>query len=79
MGHVTAIEGNVVTVDFGGPGPLLSKKQLAAHPAIRKSTRWVEIQMRAGLPSQLDGNRRKFSLSEVQSWLESHGKKAAHG
>jgi hypothetical protein len=50
--------------------PLLTKKQLALHFGF--STRWVELRVREGMPSRLIGNRRRFRLSEVHSWLQEH-------
>ena len=76
MPRVLATEGNLVLVDFGGHDPLLSKRQLASHPEIRRSIRWVEMRVKEGMPSQLDGNRRMFRLSEVKSWLASRGEGA---
>ena len=78
MGHVVAEEGNLVVVEFGAANdPLLTKRQLAQHPEIRRSTRWLEQRVAEGMPSQLDGNRRMFRLSEVRSWLKEHGRMAA--
>jgi hypothetical protein len=72
MARILAAEDNLVVVDFGGPGPLLDKKQLAAHPSIRRSVRWIEERLREGMPSTLDKKgRRKFQLSDVQEWLNS--------
>lgn len=72
--------GQLIEVNFGRrTDALLSKKQLAAHPSIRRSTRWVEQRVREGMPSQMDGNRRMFSLSEVLDWLEGQGRKVASG
>lgn len=72
--------GEVIQVNFGRrDDALLSKKQLAAHPSIRRSTRWVEQRVREGMPSQMDGNRRMFSLPAVQGWLEGQGRKVANG
>lgn len=69
MPRILATEGNLVLVDFGGHDPLLSKRQLASHPEIRRSTRWVEMRVAEGMPAHFDGNRRTFRLSEVMSWL----------
>jgi hypothetical protein len=71
-------EGNVAVVDFGRTDePPLSKKQLAQHPDIRRSTRWVEMRMAEGMPAHWDGVRRTFLLSEVKSWLNSRSEGAA--
>lgn len=77
MPRVLAQEGNLVCIDFGGPGPLLNKRQLAA--ALGYSRRWVELRCREGMPSHLDGNRRMFSFPEVRRWLQSQGRRAADG
>ncbi|MFL5900343.1 MAG: hypothetical protein ACJ75S_04020 [Solirubrobacterales bacterium] len=66
--------GVLIHVNFGTHDPLLTKKQLSQHPEIRRSTRWVEQRVAEGMPSQLDGNRRMFRLSEVRAWLADPGK-----
>lgn len=48
--------------------PWLSKRQVAAHYG--RSTRWLELQARQGLPSRMIGGRRAYRLSEVDAWLE---------
>lgn len=47
--------------------PMLSKRKLAEHLGF--STRWVELRMRDGMPSYVQGNQRRFLLSEVEPWL----------
>jgi phage terminase Nu1 subunit (DNA packaging protein) len=50
---------------------LLSKKQLAAE--LGRSTRWVELRMREGLPVQprrCAGEHARFDLDEVRQWLD---------
>jgi hypothetical protein len=47
--------------------PWLSKRQVADH--FGRSTRWVELRVREGLPSHMIGGRRGFRLSEVESWV----------
>ncbi len=47
--------------------PRLSKRQLA--DGLGYSTRWVELRVRDGMPSYIQGNQRRFLLSEVESWL----------
>jgi hypothetical protein len=60
----------IIEADFGGTAdPFLSKKQLAQHPQIRRSTRWVEMRVAEGMPSTFDGSRRNFRLSEVRAWV----------
>lgn len=45
----------------------LSKREVAAHYG--RSTRWIELRMREGLPSRMLGGRRAFRLSEVEAWM----------
>lgn len=47
--------------------PLLTKRELASH--FRCSTRYIELRMKAGMPSYRLGNKRRFKLSEVEPWL----------
>jgi predicted DNA-binding transcriptional regulator AlpA len=51
-----------------GREPWLSKRQIAGHYG--RSTRWVELRMREGMPSRLIGGRRGFRLSEVDEWIK---------
>lgn len=49
---------------------LLTKKQLAVH--LGRSTRWVEMQMRCGLPVEAATDRfggRRYDLAKVEAWL----------
>jgi hypothetical protein len=48
--------------------PWLSKRQIADY--FGRSTRWVELRVREGLPSKMIGGRRGFRLSEVEAWLD---------
>jgi hypothetical protein len=48
--------------------PWLSKRQIADH--FGRSTRWVELRVRKGLPSKMIGGRRSFRLSEVEAWFD---------
>ena len=48
--------------------PWLSKRQIADH--FGRSTRWVELRVREGLPSKMIGGRRGFRLSEVEAWID---------
>lgn len=48
--------------------PWLSKQQIAGHYG--RSTRWIELRMREGLPSRMLGGRRAFRLSVVEAWME---------
>lgn len=49
------------------PEPWLSKRQIAAHYG--RSTRWIELRVREGLPSLMLGGKRAFRLSEVDRWM----------
>lgn len=71
--------GEVIEVNFGGPGPLLTKAQLSKHPRIKRSKRWIEQRVGEGMPSHLDGNRRMFRVGDVLAWLESREKGVANG
>jgi hypothetical protein len=77
MPGVIAQEGNLILVDFGGPGAALTKKQLAA--ALGMSVRWVEARMKEGMePAFTDRRgRRMFSLRECETWLNERS--AANG
>jgi hypothetical protein len=49
---------------------LLTKKHLAAH--LGRSTRWVELQVRRGLPVEAATDRfggRRYDLAKVEAWL----------
>lgn len=48
--------------------PWLSKRQIATHYG--RSTRWIELMARQGMPSRMIGGRRAYRLSEVDVWLE---------
>jgi hypothetical protein len=48
--------------------PWLNKGQIARHYG--RSTRWIELRMREGLPSRMLGGRRAFQLSAVEAWME---------
>jgi predicted DNA-binding transcriptional regulator AlpA len=47
----------------------MSKRQLAQWLGF--STRWVELRVREGMPSRIQGNQRRFRLSECEAWLAS--------
>jgi hypothetical protein len=49
------------------PERWLSKSEIAAHYGY--STRWVERQIRSGLPSLMMGGRRRFLLSECDAFF----------
>ena len=51
-----------------GVEPWLSKKQLAAHLGF--TTRWVELRVTEGMPSERWGGRFRFRVSEVEPWLK---------
>ena len=49
---------------------LLTKRQLADH--LGRSTRWVELRVREGMPSEPPTSRfprRRFRLADVEAWL----------
>lgn len=53
------------------PGRLLTKRQLAA--ALGRSTRWVELRMREGLPvapRSTPNEHARFDLLAVRAWLD---------
>jgi hypothetical protein len=55
---------------------LVTKRQLAEH--LSRSTRWVELRVREGLPSEPPTTRypqRRFRLSEVEAWLAAGNRK----
>lgn len=45
----------------------LSKRRLALH--YRRSVRWVEMQVAAGMPSHMEGGRRMIFLRDADEWL----------
>lgn len=49
------------------PEPWLTKAQLAAYLGV--SVRWIEYQIRAGMPMLRFGNRAHFKASAVDAWL----------
>ena len=54
------------------PGRLLTKRQLAAE--LGRSTRWIELRMRDGMPVAPRAAPRehtRFDLTAVRAWLES--------
>lgn len=54
-----------------GSEPWLSKRQIAAHFGF--STRWVELRVRDGMPSQMIGGHRRFRVSECETWVLEKG------
>jgi hypothetical protein len=52
--------------------PWLDKKKLATY--LGCSVRSVERALAAGMPSSIVFGRRKFRVSEVEPWLEAHGR-----
>lgn len=56
------------------PGRLVTKRQLAAE--LGRSTRWVELRMREGLPVAPRVNpheHARFEVDAVRAWLDSRG------
>lgn len=63
-------EGTVVTFPGRGLPTTLTKRQLATR--LKRSTRWVEIKVREGMPVEevIDRyGRRRYNLSAVEAWL----------
>lgn len=60
-------EGNVLRFP-GGREPWVSKQRIAEY--LGRSERWVEHQVRAGMPSRMIGGRRAFRLSAVDEWID---------
>lgn len=61
----------------GDAGRLLTKKQLAAELGF--STRWIELRMQEGLPSEQPTERypyRRYRLADVEAWLEAGERKS---
>lgn len=59
------------------PGRLLTKRQLASE--LGRSTRWVELRMREGMPVAPRAGPRehaRFDLEAVWAWLESRSRTA---
>ena len=46
----------------------LSKRELGR--VLGRSTRWIELRQREGLPAYWLGSRRRYLLSEVLQWLD---------
>lgn len=58
------------------PGRLLTKKQLAAE--LGRSTRWIELRMREGLPAlprRTPAEHTRFDLEEVRAWLDTRAQR----
>ena len=56
------------------PDVKLSKRRLADH--YRRTTRGVEMQVAAGMPSHMEGGKRMVYLADAEEWLanrRSHG------
>lgn len=54
------------------PGRLLTKRQLAIE--LGRSTRWVELRMREGMPVEpraTPHEHARFDLEKVRAWLDS--------
>lgn len=51
--------------------PWVGKAQLARHWG--KSTRWIELRMRDGMPSRMMGGRRQYRVSACEDWLRENG------
>jgi hypothetical protein len=62
--------GEVVHLNFSPASAVLTKKQLSRHPAVCRSTRWVELRVGEGMPSHMDGHRRMFPLNDCLAWIK---------
>ena len=47
--------------------PWLTKQQLSSH--LHMSVRWIEMQVRKGMPVARFGSRPRFRVSAVEEWL----------
>jgi hypothetical protein len=71
----TARGGVIVRLPNAGPR-LLTKRQLAAE--LGRSTRWVELRMREGLPVEprrTPGEHTRFDLHAVRAWLDTRAER----
>jgi phage terminase Nu1 subunit (DNA packaging protein) len=62
------------------PGRVLNKKQLAAE--LGRSTRWIELRMREGLPvlpRRTPSEHTRFDLDAVRAWVERRANGAPQG
>jgi hypothetical protein len=70
--------GDVIRLNFSPANLVLTKGQLASHPQVRRSTRWIELRVSEGMPSHMDGYRRMFPLNDCLAWIDSwRGQKGA--
>lgn len=51
--------------------PWLTKRQLSAH--LHMSVRWIEMQVRKGMPVARFGSRPRFRVTAVEAWLAKEG------
>lgn len=49
----------------------VDKRGLAEHFGC--GIRWIELRLRDGMPSAMIAGKRKFRISEAESWLERAG------
>jgi hypothetical protein len=63
--HIPPAEGTYLTE------PWLTKRQLATH--LHMSVRWIEMQVRKGMPVARFGSRPRFRVSAVEAWLAREG------
>ena len=69
--------GELIHADFGRDPDTewVTKRHLADQ--VGRSTRWVELRMREGLPSTLERRRRRYQLTEALAWIaEYEGEKS---
>lgn len=59
---------------FGGE-VMMTKRQLANY--LQRSTRWVELMTREGMPAyKRDNGHMRYSRREVDAWLDERGSRA---
>lgn len=66
---------------FGSQAPVwVTKKQLAQHHEVRRSTRWLEQRTAEGLPSRVgEGDRREYPLGEALDWIAAYAARKPRG
>lgn len=70
--------GEVLYAVFPRQGQEQAVSKRAMAMLLGRSERWLELRVREGCPSHIDGIRRMFRPSEVNDWLEGRSKERAH-
>jgi hypothetical protein len=67
------MSGSVLPFPYGhtGPGPLLTKQQLA--DVLSNKKRWVDYRVQEGMPYVQVRGQKRFWLDEVLAWLDARG------